>query len=279
MKHICILASLLALSLGACNRSAAVDTAAAGAAARTPSQHGMSLELRYASELGINRGEFLTESTLLTGPTGSKFYYTSYPATESMGAVLQRPWGEIQDIIEGDPDGMPIYTDAGSGLIHWRDRPGVYYPFIIDTLGVSTPAWTLVDSARVCGTLGICRLGIAEWAGRRYRAWYLPKYPTSFGPYKFHGLPGAVYSISSEDGRVSFELSTIRELSTAPAGLARPAGSRVVTHAQHRDAAFRQLLETENQGFLETIEPSDPDWLIERNRFMYHDEYLARRKR
>lgn len=36
-----------------------------------------------------------------------------------------------------------------------------------------------------------------RWRGRDYTAYYTPEIPTSFGPYKFKGLPGLILSIQS----------------------------------------------------------------------------------
>ena len=232
------------------------------------------LKLDYTSDLKIFRGEYLTSSTLLANQDRSKFYYTTYPAAELMGELIRKEWGEMQDIVEGDPEGAPLYSNKRTSLIHWKASPGIRNPILVDTLGISTPQWVMGDSAKVCGEFGICRQATADWYGRHYRAWYLPKYPIPFGPYKFHGLPGAVYSVASDDGKVRFTLTSVNALEIARASLEVPAEVRPISFARHRENVFRNFLDLDNQGFLMTLEPSDPDMLIERERFMYASEYL-----
>ena len=42
----------------------------------------------------------------------------------------------------------------------------------------------------------ICKKATGQFRGRNYEAWYTTKIPIRFGPYKFHGLPGLIVSIS-----------------------------------------------------------------------------------
>ena len=51
--------------------------------------------------------------------------------------------------------------------------------------------WNLLDSSRVINGHS-CKLGIGDFRGRQYYAWYDPSIKISKGPWKLHGLPGAI---------------------------------------------------------------------------------------
>lgn len=51
-----------------------------------------------------------------------------------------------------------------------------------------------------------CNKATLDFRGRRYYAWYTTKIPTRFGPWKFHGLPGLIVKIETDDKTISFDL-------------------------------------------------------------------------
>lgn len=54
-----------------------------------------------------------------------------------------------------------------------------------------------------------CKKAKISFGGRIWDAWYAPEIPFQDGPYKFHGLPGLILEIYSEDGDYSFTTSGI----------------------------------------------------------------------
>lgn len=54
-----------------------------------------------------------------------------------------------------------------------------------------------------------CKKAKISFGGRIWHAWYAPEIPFQDGPYKFHGLPGLILEIYSEDGDYSFTTSGI----------------------------------------------------------------------
>ncbi len=49
-----------------------------------------------------------------------------------------------------------------------------------------------------------CNKATTNFGGRRWVAWYASEIPFHDGPYKFHGLPGLILEISSDDGEYHF---------------------------------------------------------------------------
>lgn len=60
----------------------------------------------------------------------------------------------------------------------------------------------------------------AEFAGRKWVAWYAEDIPLPDGPYKFHGLPGLIVKVEDTQGYHSFELKGVSkitdDIATAP---------------------------------------------------------------
>lgn len=50
-----------------------------------------------------------------------------------------------------------------------------------------------------------CSKATAEFAGRRYTAWFTSEIPLPFGPYKFGGLPGLILKIEDSERQFTWE--------------------------------------------------------------------------
>lgn len=64
----------------------------------------------------------------------------------------------------------------------------------------------------------MCNKARASYAGREYTAWYTLDLPASYGPYKFHGLPGLILKVEESNGMYVWEAFSIRQ-SKAPINL------------------------------------------------------------
>lgn len=54
-----------------------------------------------------------------------------------------------------------------------------------------------------------CKKATLNFGGRKWTAWYTTEIPISDGPYKFHGLPGLILSISDSKGEYDFHIKAI----------------------------------------------------------------------
>ncbi len=61
-----------------------------------------------------------------------------------------------------------------------------------------------------------CRKAITKLKGRAYEAWYTSKIPIGNGPWKLHGLPGAIIKAYSTDGFIHFDLIKVGGEKTFP---------------------------------------------------------------
>ena len=65
--------------------------------------------------------------------------------------------------------------------------------------------WQLYDTTREIGSF-LCKRATIDFGGRAYEVWYTLDIPTNIGPYKFHGLPGAIVSLEDSTKEVIFKL-------------------------------------------------------------------------
>ncbi|WP_343609070.1 GLPGLI family protein [Chryseobacterium oranimense] len=65
--------------------------------------------------------------------------------------------------------------------------------------------WKLVNETKVINTIN-CKKAEVTFKGRNWIAWYSPKIPFPYGPYKFSGLPGLIVKITDDKGDFDFEL-------------------------------------------------------------------------
>jgi len=77
-----------------------------------------------------------------------------------------------------------------------------------------TIEWRITDEIKKIGPYE-CRAANGHLGGRNYVAWFTFAVPCNFGPYKLHGLPGAIVMAEDETGEVFFQLKKIRPLSAA----------------------------------------------------------------
>jgi len=55
-----------------------------------------------------------------------------------------------------------------------------------------------------------CKKATTTFRGRNYIAWYAPSIPLSYGPYKFHGLPGLIVSITDDTNRYTWVIASYK---------------------------------------------------------------------
>jgi GLPGLI family protein len=69
--------------------------------------------------------------------------------------------------------------------------------------------WDIKRETKKIGNID-CQLATLQYKGRNWEAWFSTKYPITFGPYIFNGLPGAVIELSDTKKNFIFKLSGIK---------------------------------------------------------------------
>ncbi len=79
-----------------------------------------------------------------------------------------------------------------------------------DWVEESTPVflWKLLEETKKIGNI-TCYKASSSFRGRNYTAWYTPTIKSSFGPWKFQGLPGLILEIYDEDKEVNITTKKI----------------------------------------------------------------------
>ncbi len=175
----------------------------------------------------------MSVAVLLVRGREASFWYPQYPDESSSASF----GGGAFDYVQGDSEKRIVYTNIVDSTILWKtnfcDNTKPPWCILQDTIGVHTPTWTLTGETALCGGTLLCATATTTWAGRTYRARYLPAIATPVGPYKFHGLPGLLYDVKSGDGLVHFSLTGLRA-ATADDRVSKPEIGLRIDYPEHR---------------------------------------------
>lgn len=106
---------------------------------------------------------------------------------------------DLDRFIEMDFNNLKIYSKE-------THRGNVYY--VKDT--IPTLNWNLnYGDEKKIGSL-LCKKATTHYRGRDYTAWYALEIPLAYGPYKFHGLPGLIASISDSSNTFSWIIASYK---------------------------------------------------------------------
>ena len=99
-------------------------------------------------------------------------------------------------------------TDRKSEVIsiHNHQIDGKSQDYYIQEELMESTEWQLHDVKKEIGGFN-CNKATVAFGGRSYVAWYTTEIPLNLGPWKLHGLPGAIVSVHDQNQEVSFELT------------------------------------------------------------------------
>lgn len=109
------------------------------------------------------------------------------------------------------PQQYVVYIDRSKGIIvnqrsffeDSKTKPCV----VFEETGVIK--WEFEDGIKKIGSFSAHK-ATTNFRGRNYVAWFTPEIPVDVGPWKFHGLPGAILEINDEELGVQFLFSSIQ---------------------------------------------------------------------
>lgn len=76
---------------------------------------------------------------------------------------------------------------------------------------IPTIKWELSNETKVENDYNL-KKATATFRGRNYTAWYTLDIPVNVGPWKLHGLPGAIVSVNEDSGRYSWQLKDVKKI-------------------------------------------------------------------
>jgi len=132
---------------------------------------------------------FLPENVVTDDETGTVIVNTERPDS-------------IEPVVVSEISRKLIHTKTFLTKNHGESYEKVIYtePFSIN--------WSLGVEVKKIGQYE-CKKATAMFRGRHYTAWFTEQIPLSAGPWKFHGLPGAIVEIYDDKKFVSFNLEKI----------------------------------------------------------------------
>lgn len=89
-------------------------------------------------------------------------------------------------------------------------KDGEYRKYLVSEKP-NTIEWEFSNETKVINGLN-CQKAETRFKGRRYEVWYTEEIPTSLGPWKLHGLPGAVVLASDSENYIQLSLAKIDKI-------------------------------------------------------------------
>ncbi len=183
--------------------------------------------IRYEYETRVNPDtvnlvNMKVEKTFLDVDSNhSLFASENFRKNNSLKAVFRKEWQAENDsgkksrkekkkaeIPYHAETSFPFYITKEKGQIFYHENifgKDIYYPEDRKIQWKILPEMKEVSGHKA-------QKAIADFAGRRWTAWFTEEIPAEDGPYKFSGLPGLIVRIQDENGDYIFELSAIKKL-------------------------------------------------------------------
>lgn len=107
---------------------------------------------------------------------------------------------------------ISVFQSLADGSVSVYDKSGSdYYSY---TEPMAEMEWEIGDSVK--SVLGYeCQMATGNYHGRTWTVWFTPEIPASFGPWKFHGLPGLILEARDADNMYLFEANGLEKCSKA----------------------------------------------------------------
>lgn len=130
---------------------------------------------------------------------------------------------ESADSIKGQ-----FYTNLVTRKIVFREfilEKGEFIPVIVEE-DLPEMKWIMTNQEKSVGRFS-CLSAEVTFRGRKFIVWFTPEVPTSLGPWKFHGLPGLITEIQTDDQRISFQLLKLENVQ--PVVLRAPSSGKMIS--------------------------------------------------
>lgn len=107
-----------------------------------------------------------------------------------------------------DVDSTLYFVKTDSVILSLDRILGKQKSYCLVTEPLPTIEWVYHDDYRNIDGYD-CARATCHFRGRDYEAWYAPEIPIKYGPFKFHGLPGAIFEIKDSTNEVVIRLSRV----------------------------------------------------------------------
>lgn len=152
-------------------------------------------------KIGAKNNGFMDYYGCIADSVGQRVNEGKLSSMEAMGIQMQLLKKKAFDLLMVfDHTNHQITTQEEIGLSQYQYKEEI--PQI---------QWNLVEGDSIFSGFE-CKKAIATFRGRNYVAWYSEEVPLPYGPYKFGGLPGLIFSIYDVNMEHVFTLAGLEEV-------------------------------------------------------------------
>lgn len=146
---------------------------------------------------------------------GSKFYSKS---TFESDSIIQE---SIRKQMASGMRNIAVSKQRRGGEINYEVEKSYpeYQTYLVSNIGNDTykvvedrkPDWKISSEKKKLGTFSVQK-ATADFAGRKWTAWFTTDVPIQDGPYKFSGLPGLIVEVADQTGTHKMELKGLKKI-------------------------------------------------------------------
>ena len=103
---------------------------------------------------------------------------------------------------------LVVYKSHATGEIEVRDH--LAFQDYIYSVPMADLVWEPVDSVKTVLRYD-CQMAVADYHGRRWKAWFAPEIPVQEGPWQLCGLPGLIMEAQSDGGEYKFVITGVEK--------------------------------------------------------------------
>ena len=154
--------------------------------------------LKYKFHPDQQEGYFTDTRIVQIGNRSIKDYSDIINHFDSLATEQVRRGASSYSNVSGMPWPVEIIRPLRGGNADMKYRLG-FSGFFVYTDSVPSIQWKFSpkESTSILGYE--CNKATADFAGRKYTAWFTSELPLPFGPYKFGGLPGLILKIEDSE--------------------------------------------------------------------------------
>ena len=160
--------------------------------------------LKYKFHPDQQEGYFTDTRIVQIGNRSIKDYSDIINHFDSLATDQVRRGASSYSNVSGMPWPVEIIRPLRGGNADMKYRLG-FSGFFVYTDSVPSIQWKFSpkESTSILGYE--CNKATADFAGRKYTAWFTSELPLPFGPYKFGGLPGLILKIEDSEKQFVWE--------------------------------------------------------------------------
>ena len=207
---------------------------------------------------------------------GSKFYSKS---TFESDSIIQE---SIRKQMASGMRNIAVSKQRRGGEINYEVEKSYpeYQTYLVSNIGNDTykvvedrkPDWKISSEKKKLGTFSVQK-ATADFAGRKWTAWFTTDVPIQDGPYKFSGLPGLIVEVADQTGTHKMELKGLKKIPESTTEELNTQGKDIPMLRKkpievNRQQYVKQLKQYENdpvQGMREILNPPNSKVMINVN--------------